>query len=93
MRERERDESRAGSKIELAANAGAVPFSRADGDAQPVCDFPISVPVSEQLQDFALAGGEEFGAGHGRVSHWRLPASATSVFPRSRAQLSTEPTP
>jgi hypothetical protein len=72
VRERERDESRAGSKIELAADAGAVPFSRADGDAQQVCDFPIGVPVREQLQDFALADGEEVGAGHGRVSHWRL---------------------
>jgi hypothetical protein len=40
------------------------------------------VAVSEELQDVALADGEEFGAGHGRVSHWRLPARATSVFPR-----------
>jgi hypothetical protein len=82
VRERERDESRARSKIELAPDAGAVPFSCADGDAQPVRDFPIGVAVSEELQDFALADGEEFGAGHGRVSHWRLPARATSVFPR-----------
>ena len=82
MRERERDESRARSKIELAPDAGAVPFSCADGDAQPVRHFPIGVAVSEELQDVALADGEEFGAGHGRVSHWRLPARATSVFPR-----------
>src|SRR6266571_8067240 len=77
----ELDESRARSKIELAPDAGAVPFGCTHGDVQPVRDFPVCVSVSEQLEDFAFADGEEFGAGHGRLSHWRFPERATSVFP------------
>ena len=41
----------------------------------------------------AFAGGEEFGTGHGRLSHWRFPERATSVFPGYCAQLSTEADP
>jgi hypothetical protein len=62
VRERERDESCAGSKIELAPDARAVPFGCANGDAQPVRDLSIGVAVSEQFQDFSLADGELFGA-------------------------------
>ena len=89
----ELDESCARSKIELAPDAGAVPLGGTHGDVQPVRDFPVCVSVSEQLEDFAFAGGEEFGAGHGRLSHWRLPERATSVFPGTCAQLSTEADP
>ena len=81
VRERERDESRAGCKVELAPDAGAVPFGCADGDVQPVRDFPVGVTVSKQLQHVAFTGGEKFGAGHDRLSHWRFPERATSVFP------------
>ena len=89
----ELDESRARSKIELAPEAGAVPLGCTHGDVQPVRDFPVCVSVSEQLKDFAFAGGEEFGTGHGRLSHWRFPERATSVFPGYCAQLSTEADP
>ncbi len=68
----ELDESRAGITIELAPDAGAVPLGCTHGDVQPVRNFPVCVSVSEQLKDFAFAGGEEFGAGHGRLSHWRF---------------------
>jgi hypothetical protein len=77
----ELDESRARSKIELAADAGAVPLGCTHGDVQPVRDFPVCVSVSEQLEDFAFAGGEEFDTGHGRLSHCRFRGRATSVFP------------
>ena len=45
--ERERDESRAGCKVELAPDAGAVPFGCADRDVEPVRDFPVGVTVSK----------------------------------------------
>jgi hypothetical protein len=57
VRERECDESRSGSKIEFAPDAGAVPFGCADGDVEAVRDFPVGVSVSEQPQHFAFADG------------------------------------
>jgi hypothetical protein len=71
--------------------AGAVPFSGADGDAQPVRHFPIGVPVSEQLQDFALADGEEFGSGHSFTLASARPRDIGS--PVCCAPLSTEADP
>jgi hypothetical protein len=77
----ELDESRPRSTIELAPDAGAVPRGCTHGDMQPARDFPVCVSVSEQLEDFTFAGGEELGAGHGRLSHWRFPERTTTVFP------------
>ena len=64
-----------------------MPFGCADRDVESVRDFPVGVSVSKQLQDFAFADGEEFGAGHGRFSHWCVPDCVTSVFARFAARV------